>query len=108
MKLSVIVPIFNEGATIESAMKNLLAQNLGDWEKEVGVVDEGTTDETPAILKTFGDRVKVISHQTNQGKGAAVRTAIKHLTGEAVIIQDADSEYDPADIPKLLEAFKTS
>lgn len=100
MKLSVIVPAYNERDTILDTLRRVLAVNL---EKQVIVVDDGSTDGTSQLL----DGVKhpdllVIHHQRNQGKGSAIRTAIPHVRGDAVIIQDADGEYDPQDYPALL------
>ncbi len=106
MKLSVIVPIYNERTTIQEVLDRLAAVPL---DKEVIVVDDGSTDGSRQYLeqrgaggRLDGGVLKVILHGRNRGKGAAIRTALAHVEGEAVIIQDADLEYDPAEIPALL------
>ena len=104
MKLSIIIPIFNEDRTIEKILKLVkgikLPKNL---KKEIVVVDDASSDKTPQILKEFGETIKIIRHNRNLGKGAAVRTGIQNATGDIFIIQDADLEYDPKDYLKLLE-----
>ena len=99
-RLSLVMPAFNEEGTIATALERCLAQ---PFVLEVIVVDDGSTDKTVAILETIDDpRVRVIQHSQNQGKGAAIRTGIIAATGDYVGIQDADLEYDPADLAKLL------
>lgn len=102
MKLSVIIPVYNEKNTIEEIIKRVVAVNL---EKEIIVVDDGSTDGTRQILEKISASfpIKVFFHQKNQGKGASVRTALKHVSGDYVIIQDADLEYDPEDYYKMLK-----
>ncbi|MDY7000776.1 MAG: glycosyltransferase family 2 protein [Thermodesulfobacteriota bacterium] len=103
MKLSVIMPAFNEARTLPEILRRVLDVPL-DMEKEVLVVDDGSTDETADFLKTLDDpRIKVLRHARNQGKGAAVRTALALATGDIILIQDADLECDPKDYPKLIE-----
>ncbi len=99
--LSVIVPAYNEGRTIGESLARVLAT---PHEKEVIVVDDGSTDRTPEVLRGFeGDgRVVVLRNEKNRGKGASVARAIQKCRGEIVLIQDADLEYDPADYGKLL------
>lgn len=99
-RLSLVMPAFNEEATIATALERCLAQ---PFVLEVIVVDDGSTDKTVAILEAINDpRVRVIQHPTNRGKGAAIRTGITAATGDYVGIQDADLEYDPTDLGKLL------
>lgn len=101
MKLSVLIPVFNE----EESVKELLDRVLDvPVEKEVIVVDDCSTDNTWNVLSSIHDpRVRIYRHEVNQGKGTSIRTALSHATGDWVIIQDADLEYDPNDYPKLLE-----
>jgi glycosyltransferase involved in cell wall biosynthesis len=103
MKLSIIVPVFNERNTVKEILRRVRAVDIGEIAKEIIVVDDGSTDGTPDILKLEEDStVKVLRHTVNQGKGAAIRTGLPHATGDFVIIQDADLEYDPDDYRTLL------
>ncbi|MFA5005036.1 MAG: glycosyltransferase family 2 protein [Candidatus Omnitrophota bacterium] len=105
MLLSVIMPVYNEAKTIKQVIDKVLAVPV---EKEIIVVDDSSTDGTGKILRDLRyDNLKVIHHSSNRGKGAAVLTGIEHVSGEYVIVQDADFEYDPLDYLKLLEAIKT-
>jgi len=99
MKLTVIIPAFNEVETILKVIEKVKGVPL---DKEIIVVDDGSTDGTKSVLKGYGEEVKVFFHEVNQGKGAAIRTAIPHITGDMVIIQDADLEYDPSEYPRLI------
>jgi dolichol-phosphate hexosyltransferase len=101
--LSVLMPVYNEAGTVKRAIEELLGADLG-IDIELIVVDDGSTDGTRAILDgtTWPERVQVLHHERNQGKGAAVRTALEAATGEFAAIFDADLEYDPADLRKLL------
>ena len=102
MKTTVIIPAFNEAKTIREIIQRVYAVKLAD---EILVVDDGSTDGTREILSELEghDLVRVILHAHNQGKGAAIRTGLKNATGDVVIIQDADLEYDPRDYPALLK-----
>ncbi|MCS7220934.1 MAG: glycosyltransferase family 2 protein [Anaerolineae bacterium] len=120
LKLSILMPVYNERATIREILARVRAVPLevdGDiaivlhrpgpivLEKEIVVVDDGSSDGTREILQeeeAAGD-IRVFYHPCNQGKGAAVRTAIQHATGDIMLIQDADLEYDPRDYPALLK-----
>ena len=110
MRLSVIVPVYNEAETVVQVIERVLSVELEGFDREIIVVDDGSTDETAGILEgmvgQWPDLVKVDHHEQNRGKGAAVRTALEHVTGDIVITQDADLEYDPADYPKLLALFE--
>lgn len=104
MKLSIIMPVFNEKKTILEILKKVTDLKIKGIEKEIVVVDDGSFDSTSAkILNSkFIKNIKFIQHTTNQGKGKAVRTGIQNSSGVYIVIQDADLEYNPKDIQKLL------
>jgi dolichol-phosphate mannosyltransferase len=103
-KLSIIIPCYNEAATITEVLTRVVRAKTCGLEKEVIVVNDGSTDETGQLLEGLqGDRVKVIHHERNRGKGAAIRTALAQVTGDIVLIQDADLEYNPNEYPSLLQ-----
>ncbi|MGZ5022168.1 MAG: glycosyltransferase family 2 protein [Chthoniobacterales bacterium] len=103
MKLSVIIPCYNEKATVVSLVRAVRASSVSDL--EIIVIDDGSTDGTRELLenevRSLAD--KILFHEHNRGKGAAVRTGIADATGDYVVIQDADLEYDPSDYARLLE-----
>jgi glycosyltransferase involved in cell wall biosynthesis len=101
LKLSVVIPVFNEARTIETLLERVLAT---PYRKEILVVDDGSTDGTRALLaaRDGRDGIRVLLHERNQGKGAALATGFAAASGDVVLIQDADLEYDPADYPALL------
>ena len=103
-KLSVIVPVYNERTTLVEVIRRMRTVELPDGiDREIILVDDGSTDGTRDVLRQLGDStVRVLQHPTNRGKGAAVRTGIEVATGDYVLIQDADLEYDPDDWPKLI------
>ncbi|MEE9617247.1 MAG: glycosyltransferase family 2 protein [Anaerolineae bacterium] len=110
MKLSVIIPVYNEAATIAQVVEQVLEVELDTVEKEIIVVNDGSTDGTGAVLTTLAARwpnpPKIVHHERNRGKGAAIRTALEHVTGDVVITQDADLEYAPQELPRLLAPFE--
>ena len=104
MKLSIIMPVYNERDTLREILSQVRAVELPGVEKEVLLVDDDSTDGSRDILAeeaAAGD-LRVFYHDQNQGKGAAVRTAIEQATGDLIVIQDADLEYDPRDYPTLI------
>ena len=103
-KLSVIVPVYNERNTVVEVLRRMRAVELPDGiDREIIVVDDGSTDGTRDVLNQLSDStVRIILHEHNRGKGAAVRTGIEVASGDYVLIQDADLEYDPEDWPKLV------
>lgn len=102
MKLSILMPVYNEGAHVAEALKQTLAVDY-PCEVEVIVVDDGSRDGTADALSTVDDpRLRVLTHPRNRGKGTAIRTAAAHASGEYLVMLDADLEYDPQDLPKLL------
>ena len=103
MKLSIIIPVYNERASLEELLAQVKAAPT-KHEKEIIVVDDCSRDGTRDVLPRHdgADGVRVFYHDVNRGKGAAIRTGQQHVTGDVVIIQDADLEYDPAEYPKLL------
>jgi len=105
MKLSVIIPIFNEENTLEEIISRVKATGIP---YEIILVDDGSIDGTKDIVNQYDGKegFKVILHEKNQGKGAAVRSGLDAATGDILLIQDADLEYDPRDYPALLEPIK--
>jgi glycosyltransferase involved in cell wall biosynthesis len=105
-EISVVIPCYNEVATIEAILDAVRASEIRD--KEILVVDDASTDGTRDKLRSLdGDNgVRVIYHERNQGKGAALRTGFRAATGDVVIVQDADLEYDPQEYPKLLAPIR--
>ena len=104
MKLSVLIPVFNEHETIRAVLERVAAVPL---DKEIVVVDDGSSDGTTALLQSLQDEhCRTFFHPENRGKGAAIRTALEAATGDVVVIQDADLEYDPADFVALLQPIE--
>lgn len=103
MKLSVIVPVYNEEATVKQLLDSLLKESSVN---EVIVVDDGSTDKTPKILKAFKHRKLKLFTKPNGGKGSAIQLGLTKVSGDYVLIQDADLEYNPSDIPALLDPIK--
>ena len=105
MNLSVVIPVYNEVHNIAEIIKRVQAQKLAN---EIIIVDDGSSDGTRDILKVLDGKkkVRVILHERNQGKGAAVVTGIKASKGDILLIQDADLEYDPRDYPQILRPIE--
>jgi glycosyltransferase involved in cell wall biosynthesis len=113
MKLSVLIPVYNEAGTLAEVVRRVRSVALA---KEIILVDDGSTDRSREILKRLEEdsargadplnNLHVFLHPVNRGKGAALKTALSHATGDVVIVQDADLEYDPTDYPRLLEPIQ--
>jgi len=103
MKVSIIMPAYNEAATIAEMIGKVQAVDVS-CEKEMIIVDDASVDGTKDVLNGFigGSNVRVLFHEKNRGKGAAIRTGLAHATGDIVVIQDADLEYDPQDLPRVI------
>jgi len=103
--LSVIIPVFNEENTVETVLSRVSEQKIPGWKKEIIVVDDGSTDGTQKILEKWKKNCLVVLKKKNEGKGSAVTIGMSKSTGDVLLIQDADSEYDPKDYPILLAPF---
>lgn len=104
--LSIVIPAYNEASTIHAILEQVRGVGLDGIDREIIIVDDCSSDGTGAMIDEIAaaqNGVRTFHHEVNQGKGAALRTGIEHCTGDWVIIQDADLEYDPHEYPKLLE-----
>ena len=108
LQLTIVMPVFNERETVERAIASVLSADVSD-SLELVIVDDGSTDGTGELLRdgTWPDAVRLLRHERNRGKGAAIRTALAEANGRFTTIMDADLEYEPADIPLLLEPLRT-
>jgi len=106
-RLSIIIPVYNEEKTIGETLQRVINAPLPDYEKEIIVVNDGSNDGTRQMLKNLKTNLGfvLLEHAVNLGKGSAIKTALKHVTGTAVLIQDADLEYLPDDYQELLKTF---
>src|ERR1043166_9019364 len=114
MKLSVVVPVYNEERTVEEVIRRVSSVST---QKEIILIDDGSTDRSREILLRLEENkkrendplntIRVLVQPRNFGKGAAIRTALDHVTGDIVIIQDADLEYDPKDYPTLIQPIES-
>jgi glycosyltransferase involved in cell wall biosynthesis len=107
MKLSIVIPCYNEKNTISEILTRVLSVKIDPWQKEIIVVDDGSTDGTKEILKSFENKIKVIYLDKNSGKGTAVMRGLEYAEGDYIIIQDADLEYDPAEMVTFLKSVGT-
>ena len=102
-KVSILIPVYNERQTLEKLLEKVEEAPFAGLEKEIILVDDCSTDGTKDILKNFENKYKVLYHDVNQGKGAALRTGFSVVTGDIAVIQDADVEYDPKDYDGVLQ-----
>lgn len=103
MLLSIIVPIYNEEKTVQKIIQKLENFKMDKIEKEIILINDGSTDKTSDILNQYDSQYRIITHKINKGKGAAIRSGIAEARGGIIVIPDADLEYDPSDIPRLIE-----
>lgn len=103
MLLSIIVPIYNEEKTVQKIIQKLENIKIDKVEKEIILINDGSTDKTSNILNQYDGQYRIITHKMNKGKGAAIKSGINEAKGDIILIQDADLEYDPSDIPRLIQ-----
>ena len=105
-KLSIIIPVYNEEGTIDEVIRRVMQVKLTGWNKQIIVVDDGSTDGTKKKLVAWEKKVTVIHKKKNEGKGSAVTIGLTQATGDLILFQDADLEYDPKDYPILIQPFE--
>lgn len=105
-KLSIIIPVYNEAHTIDEILRRVTNVHLAGWDKQIIVVDDGSTDGTKNKLSKWEKKVTVVYKKKNEGKGSAITIGLQKSIGDIVIFQDADLEYDPKDYPVLLAPFE--
>lgn len=101
-KVSIVIPVYNEKNTVQAVIKMIEKISAFGLEKEIILIDDGSTDGTREIIKDYEQKYKVIYQRKNQGKGAALKAGFKNSTGDIIIIQDADLEYDPSEYESLI------
>jgi glycosyltransferase involved in cell wall biosynthesis len=109
VKLSILIPLFNEQDTLETLVRHVLAVDYAIDEIELVIVDDCSLDSSFEVATTLAEKhenIYVFRHEVNEGKGAALRTAMQHATGDIMVIQDADLEYDPREIPPLIRPIR--
>ena len=104
-KVSIVIPVYNEEETLEELLTAVEKADFAGLQKEIILIDDGSTDSSAGILKKYAEKHVVVFCEKNQGKGAAVRTGIARATGDFIVIQDADLEYDPADYADLMRVL---
>lgn len=106
MKLSIIIPVYSEKLTVKKVLEKIKKTDIGNIKKEIIIVDDNSRDGTREILKKIKSKdIKIFYNETNKGKGYCIKKAIKHSTGEMILFQDADLEYDPRDYKILISAL---
>src|SRR3989344_5837016 len=106
MKLSIIMPVYNEDKTVEKIVNKVEKIKIENVEKEIIIINDASKDKTAEILKRISKKyknIKIFSHKTNKGKGAAIRTGLKYFMGDIIVIQDGDLEYNPEDFKRLIK-----
>ena len=107
-KISIVIPVFNEEKTLEKIIAAVESADVFGLEKEIILVDDGSTDKSREILENYEDKHKVLYHKKNQGKGAALKTGFSQATGDIILVQDADLEYDPDEYSEILKPILDS
>lgn len=105
-KLSILIPVYNEEKTIEKAVQQVAAWHYPHWEKEIIIINDGSTDKTEELLEKWKTSCRIINKKKNEGKGSAIVKGLEQATGDFILIQDADLEYSPKDYHILLAPFE--